>query len=446
MSLALRRLPPEQARRALVLGALAARARAGRGDELPIWAPEAHQVPPPGDWLYWLLVAGRRAGKTAAGTHYVDAHARGPACTPDGHRIAIIAPTRQDAKNICVVGETGLLAANPAIVFRPGGKTADLVWPGRTAVASLFGAYTPQDPERLRGPQHCLVWAEEFAAWRFMEPTWQMARLGLRLGARPHAVFTTTPRPAKTLVALMADPHAIVTSASTFDNPHLPKSAVDELTRLYANSRIGLQELYAKILADVEGALWHRGRLDALRVTNVPELRRIVVAIDPAASDNADSDETGIIVDGIDELPEPHGYTLDDLSLRGSPHDWASAAIAAYHKWSADLIVAEANNGGDMIDAVIHAIDLSVPVKLVHASRDKHTRAEPISTLYDQGRWHHVGFFGALEDQLCGWDPRTDRTSPDRLDAHVWAATELLVDPYRNNPWALIKGPAGGVA
>lgn len=427
----------------LAAATLAARAAANR----ETWVPRPHQLPPDGDWLYWLLVAGRGAGKTAAGSHYVDAHANGPACIPGGHRIAIIAPTRLDAKDICVVGETGLLGVNHGIAFTPGGKEADLVWPGRRAVASLFGAYTPQDPERLRGPQHCLVWAEEMASWRFQRETWEMMRLGLRLGSRPRAIVTTTPRPTKFLIELMHDERSTVTRASTFDNPHLPPSVLDELTRLYGGSRLGQQELYAQILEDAEGALWHRGPLDALRVTNVPDLARVVVAIDPAATSGASADETGIIVAGIDHRADPHGYVLEDASLRGAPNEWATAAVAAYHKHRADLIVAEANNGGEMVAAVIAGIDRGVPVKLVHASRGKHTRAEPVATLYEQGRFHHVGYFGPLEDQMCQWDAARDDASPDRMDALVWAATELVVAASVDNPWARLgRRGVGGIA
>jgi phage terminase large subunit-like protein len=252
--------------------------------------------------------------------------------------------------------------------------------------------------------------------------------LGLRIGDNPQSVITTTPKPTKLLKEIIADPGTIKTSGTTYDNrANLAPAFFDEIIRKYEGTRLGLQELNAKILDDAEGALWNRTMLDDLRLTKHPDLFRVVVGVDPAATATADSDQTGIIAAGVAYIGDVlHGYVLDDVSLKDTPAKWAKAAVTAYYKSSADKIAAEVNNGGDMVEYTIHTVDPDIKVVKLHASRGKHTRAEPIAALYEQKRVHHVGTFGDLEDQMCNWTPG-DTNSPDRMDALVWALTELML-------------------
>jgi phage terminase large subunit-like protein len=258
-----------------------------------------------------------------------------------------------------------------------------------------------------------------------------MLMLGLRIGVDPRVVVTTTPRPIESIKALVARPDCHVTRGSTYDNAaNLSGAFLREILELYEGTTIGRQELHAEILDDVEGALWTRDLLDLHRVTDYPELTRIVVAIDPASTSGARSAETGIVAAGVRNRD---AFVLDDCSMRGSPIDWARAAIALFHRSKADRIVAEANQGGDMVRHTLDTVERGIPVRLVHASRGKRVRAEPVAALYEQHRIHHVGMFGPLEDQLCSWVPG-ESDSPDRLDALVWALTELMVDGMRQAP------------
>lgn len=399
------------------------------------WHPYPHQVPPPQPWKVWALIAGRGAGKTDAGAHYVNDHANGPACLPGPipHRMAIIAPTLPDAQQTCVLGDSGILRANQGVRYSPGSmKTADLAWPNGSQ-ARLFGAHGPDDPNRLRGPQHCLVWADELAAWRMLDDAWDMMEFGLRLGPNPRVVATTTPRPRSLIRKLLADPTTVVTRASTRDNPSLPEDRRIALYARYAGTRLGRQELDAEVIEDADGALWRRAmipygkpqnRMDTRTREVMWDLARVVVAIDPAVTSGEDSDETGIVGAGIGA--DGRGYVLADASCRMAPADWASRAINLYRDLRADRIVAEANNGGDLVSTVIHTIDPNVPVTLVHAARGKRTRAEPVSALYEQGRVSHVEPFPELEDQMCSYTGMPGEDSPDRMDALVWALTEVM--------------------
>ena len=393
------------------------------------WVPEAHQRPPHGDWVYWLMLGGRGSGKTDAGASYVDEHALGPACLSGDvpHRIAIAAPTRGDARQTCVRGDSGLLSHNRRITFTQ--IDGMVKWPNGSE-ARIFGAYTPEDVERWRGPQHCLVWADEFAAWRYLDDCWAHMRLGLRLGDRPRAIVTTTPKPRKLLKDLMARADSVITRASTAQNPHLVQSVRDALYDLYAGTGMGQQELEGQIVDAVDGALWSRELLEETRAY-APSMRRIVVAVDPATTKRADSDETGIVVCGLGANGE--AYTLADYSLRGHPAEWAQAAVNAYHEHKADLIVAESNQGGEMVEHTIRTVDSNVPIKLVHASRGKRTRAEPVAALYMKHKAHQAmgANLSTLEDQLCQWSASDGEESPDRLDALVWGMTELML----GNPW-----------
>lgn len=401
----LAKLPPAEAEKVLRLASARLRMAALR----PGWVPLPHQVPPTDpDWTYWLLISGRGSGKTAAGSAFVNDHALGPACIegPVPHRIAIIAPTHPDAQQTCVLGDSGLLRRNNGIRYAPGSqKTAELVW-ANGAQSRLFGAYTPEDVERLRGPQHCLVWGEELAAWRYLADTWDMMELGLRLGTKPRVVVTTTPKPRPKLRQLMSSPDARLSRATTDDNPHLDAGVRSRLYAMFAGQRLGRQELGGEIIDDVEGALWSRSMIE-YRLTpmirkeqqNVPDLARVVVAVDPAITSGPDSDETGIVVVGLGH--DRRGYVIADLSLRASPTDWAKRAIEALREYGGDRIVAESNQGGDMVRTTIAAVDPLAPISLVHASKGKRARAEPIAALYEQGRISHVEPFPQLEDQLC---------------------------------------------
>lgn len=399
------------------------------------WVPERYQMAPPGDWTYWLFVAGRGAGKTDAGAHYVTQHVNGPACldSPVPHRVAIAAPTLGDARMTCVRGDSGILGhdASARFVLMDG----EVVW-ANGSTGRIFGSYTPEDVERWRGPQHCLVWADELAAWRYLSECWDMMRLGLRLGPKPRVVVTTTGKPRKLLKALMARPDAVVTRATTNDNPHLVADVRAALYDLYRGTRLERQELGGEIVETVEGALWTQDLIDRtpypvayLDGEPAPAMRRIVVAIDPAVTNRADSDETGIVVAGLGE--DGYVYILADESLRASPNGWASAAVRAYHKWRADRIICETNNGGEMVRLTIGTVDDSVPIREVHASQGKRTRAEPVVAKYEQGRIRHPIVLPGLEEQMMSWDPSRDADSPDRVDALVWAVTELIL----GNPW-----------
>ena len=400
------------------------------------WVPEAHQMAPAGDWTYWLFVAGRGAGKTDAGAHYVTRHVNGPACLdgPIPHRIAIAAPTLGDARMTAVKGDSGLLGHDRSARFVL--MDGEVVWENGST-GRIFGAFTPEDVERWRGPQHCLVWADELAAWRYLDECWDMMMFGLRLGTHPRVVVTTTGKPRKMLKRLMARPDAVVTRATTNDNPHLDARVRANLYDLYRGTRLERQELGGEIVEDVEGALWKSAMLDRTPAPQVhtgagivPAMRRIVVAVDPAVTNNANSDETGIVVAGMGE--DGYAYVLADESLRASPHGWASAAVTAYHRWNADRIVCEVNNGGEMVRLTIGTVDASVPIKEVHASQGKRTRAEPVAARYEQGRVRHPVPLPQLEEQMMTWDPARDDGSPDRVDALVWALTELML----SNPWS----------
>ena len=401
-----------------------------------VWARPA-QLAPPGDWRVWLILAGRGFGKTRSGAEWIRQQVENGRVG----RIALVGATAADVRDTMIEGESGLLRVFPDEV-RPRYE------PSKRRVTFANGAiattYSADEPDRLRGPNHDLAWADEVAAWRYPE-AWDQLMFGLRIGDRPRAVATTTPRPTKLIRNLAERADCVVTRGSTYDNTaNLSPAFLDEMRQRYEGTRLGRQELEAELLLDADGALWNRDMLDQARTVTVPNLRRIVVAIDPAATANADSDETGIVVAGVDD--HGHGYVLEDRSMKGSPAEWASAAVTAHHVHKADRIVAEANQGGDMITHTLRTVDASAPVKLVHASRGKRTRAEPVAALYEQGRVHHAGTFPELEDQLCTWTP--DGPSPDRLDALVWALTELMVGsrepqavvPFqatRRSPWSV---------
>src|SRR6516162_5506012 len=361
------------------------------------------QLPPAEPWRVWLLLAGRGFGKTRCGAEWVRAEVKA-----GRRRIALVGPTAADARNVMVEGASGILAISPdpeRPLYEPSKRR--LTWPNG-AVATTYSA---DEPERLRGPQHDAAWCDEFAAWRYPE-AWDMLMFGMRLGGDPRVVVTTTPKPTKVIRDLLDDPTTIITRGTSYDNAtNLAPAFLAQIVKRYEGTRLGRQELNAEVLEDVPGALWNRKRLEELRWPHfkaVPELVRIVVAIDPAASSSEDADETGIILAGKDA--NGTGYVLGDYSGRYTPTQWAWRAIALYREHKADRIVAEVNNGGEMV------------------------RAEPVAALYEQrpGRVWHVGSFPRLEDQMCGFTTNFDRKtagfSPDRVDALVWAFTDLLVE------------------
>jgi phage terminase large subunit-like protein len=345
------------------------------------------------------LLAGRGFGKTRTGAEYV----RAMVGMRRVRRVALVAPTAADARAVMVEGESGLLSIGPPD-DRPDYEPSKhlLTWPNG-AIATTFSA---DEPDRLRGPQHDLAWCDELAAWRYPQ-AWDMLMFGLRLGTDPRVVVTTTPRPTKLIKALIADPKVVVTRGSTAENrKNLAPAFLDQIVRRYEGTRLGRQELEAEILEDVPGALWSHAIIDATRVAIAPQLTRIVVAIDPAAGSGEHSDETGIVVAG--KNADGHGYVLADLSGRYTPTEWARAAIAAYRAHSADRIVAEINNGGEMVVEILRQSDPNLPVRAVPATRGKFLRAESVATAYERGIVHHIGYFEKLEDLLCTLTPDFD--------------------------------------
>lgn len=394
----------------------------------PFWArPE--QVPPPGDWRFWLFSGGRGSGKTRAGAEAVRAGVEEGRCG----RIALVAPTMASGRQVMIEGPAGLLAiAPPASVPAYEPSRQQLRWPNG-ATATLFSA---DAPERLRGPQHDLFWADELCAWRQPTYVWDMLLLGLRLGTNPRGIITTTPKPITLYKQLLRDPTVTVTTASTYRNAaNLAPEFLNAIITRYHGTRLGRQELYAELLDDVDGALWRRQWLDRARVDAAPALDRVVVAVDPAVTALPESHETGIIVAGV--CQSGHVYVLADESVRASPDTWGRRAIRACRHWGADELVAEGNQGGELVRLTLLTIDPNVSVRIVHATQGKRARAEPVAALYEQGRVHHVGTFPHLEDQLCFWDVSTGEISPDRLDALVWAVSELAVD---REPLRLLTG------
>lgn len=395
----------------------------------PFWARDS-QLPPDGDWFCWLILAGRGFGKTRTAVEWIRGQVEGPsplvAPANAPQRIALIADSFLDGKQTMIEGESGLLEVSPP-AFRPTFESTNkrLVWPNGIQ-AFLYSAETP---DQLRGPQHHLAWADEMAKWRYLNDTWSNLLFGLRLGQKPRVMATTTPRNIPLLKQLVEDSQTIVTRGSSYDNrAHLPNSFFDKVVGRYEGTRLGRQEIYGEILSDVPGALWNRQGLEQQRLKSAPDLVRIVVAVDPPVSTGARADTCGIVVAGRDNMGQ--GHILEDCSVQGlSPHGWASTALEAYNRHQADRLVAEVNNGGDLVESLIRQIDPEVSYRAVRATRGKVLRAEPVAALYEQGRIFHQGFFASLEDQMCSLTARglEGGKSPDRVDALVWAITELML-------------------
>jgi phage terminase large subunit-like protein len=378
-----------------------------------------NQLPPPGDWRVWLLLAGRGFGKSRTGAEWVRSE------TEAGRRWqwAFVGATAADVRDIMVEGDSGILRISPPW-FRPEYEPSKrrLTWPNG-AVATLFSG---DEPDQLRGPNRDGAWADEVAKWKHAREAWDNLELVLRAGSDPRCVVTTTPKPIAVVRELLTDPLTTVTRGSTYDNAaNLAPSFLRRILGKYEGTRLGRQELHAELLDDIPGALWQRAMLDDLRVAEAPELQRIVVAVDPAVTSGEDSDETGIVVAG--KGIDGHGYVLADLTCRLSPDGWARRAVQAYHTRRADLLVAEVNNGGELVEQTIRTVDPLVAYKGIHASRGKRVRAEPVAALYEQGKIHHVGSLADLEDQQCNYTPDGYDGSPDRVDALVYALTELML-------------------
>lgn len=365
-------------------------------------------------WRYWLILAGRGYGKTRSGAEWVRRRVKRMTL------VNLIAATADDARDIMVEGESGILAICPNDE-RPRYVKSErkLIWPNG-AISLIF---TADEPERLRGKQHSSLWPDELAAWRYPE-AWDQAMFGLRIGPDPRACITTTPKPTQVIKDLIANEWTHVTYGTTYDNQvNLAPAFFQAIIKKYEGTQLGRQELLAQILDDNPNALWQRTVIDALRVNRLPKnLVRIVIGVDPQSGE--DGAETGIIVCGLGD--NGHGYVLDDRSLRGTPGEWAAAVDLAYDRWKADRVVAEINQGGKMVEHTLRTVNPNISYTGVHAKVGKKLRAEPVSALYEQGKVHHVGTLGTLEDQQCQWTPGEE--SPDRMDALVYALTELMVE------------------
>jgi phage terminase large subunit-like protein len=392
-----------------------------------------HQEPPlaannGGPWTTWLMLGGRGAGKTRAGAEWVRAQVGGhaPYAMRPAGSIALVGETEHDVREVMIEGPSGLLRSSPRRE-RPqwASSRRRLEWPSG-AVAYAFSA---EDPEQLRGPQFDAAWCDELAKWRHADATFDMLQFGLRLGQRPRQMITTTPRPIALIKRLVIDPRTAVTRAPTQANAaHLAPGFLDEVLARYAGTRLGRQEIDGDIIEDRADALWPRATIEAARVASAPPLQRIVVGVDPPASGRAGADACGIVAAGIAENGVV--YVLEDASVAGlAPAGWAAKAVALFRRLAADALVAEVNQGGDMVRAVLQQVDASVPVKCVHATRGKWLRAEPVAAMYAQGKVKHAGApLVALEDEMAdfGLDGLSGGRSPDRLDALVWAVTELM--------------------
>ena len=405
----------------------------------------SHQLPPEGAWKTWVIMGGRGAGKTRAGAEWVRAEVEGagPGDPGRSRRVALVGETIDQVREVMIFGESGILACAPPD-RRPEWQAArkQLVWPNG-AVAQVFSAH---DPDSLRGPQFDAAWVDELAKWKKVDATWDMLQFALRLGENPRQVVTTSPQNVAGLKAILKNPSTVITHAPTDANrAYLAASFLEEVTARFGGTRLGRQELEGLLVEDVEGALWSSAALEKGRVSAVPRCTRIVVAVDPPVTGHGGSDACGIIVVGAITEGAPQTWravVLEDASVQGaSPDQWARAAIAAMERHKADRLVAEVNQGGDLVEGVIRQIDPLVPYRAVRATRNKMLRAEPVAALYEQGRVAHVRGLGALEEQMCQMTTMgfLGRGSPDRVDALVWALTDLIVEPSEKHRVARVR-------
>lgn len=410
------------------------------GDLLP------HQRPPEGapskDWDGWLIQAGRGAGKTAGIASYVTEHVESQACMdgPMPHRLALVAPTLGDADESAERHPISLKTLRPEFQVSTSRKGTVGRWPNGSEI-KLFGTNTKRDVDRLRaGGNNCLVWVEELAAWPMLEEAWSNLQLGLRIGPTPHWVGSTTPKMRPDYEQIASDPRIIVTRASLNDNPHLDQSFRDRIIRLYGGTTLGAQEIEGELLDEIEGALWDRQTIEDNRIARESDMTRVVVGVDPSGG----RDAVGIVAAGKvvrdcicgDTTNLPHAIVLGDFTdTTGSPDKWSQATVDAFDATQADRVVGERNFGGDMVESVIRTKRKNISYKDVTASRGKAIRAEPVKALYEQRRVHHLGRFPELESEMVTWVPDESRWSPNRLDALVWAITELQ-----------LSGPSSGVS
>lgn len=393
------------------------------------WA-RPNQIQPEGDWLTWLVLAGRGFGKTRCGAEFI----REEVTSGRAKRIALVAETQKDLEEVMVFGDSGIMS-----VFPPRQKPVATKRPVRIEFhnGAIALGYNATEPDQLRGPQFDCAWCDELAKWRYARETWDMLQFGLRLGKRPRQVITTTPRPIGVLKEIIEAKTTTITRGSTFDNrANLAPSFIQQVLDKYEGTRLGRQELNAEVLDDFPGALWTRAMIDADRVRKAPELRRVVVAVDPSGTkgQSDDGDSIGIVVAG--KGIDGRCYVLADRTCKLSPDGWGRRAVDAYHEFKADRLIAERNFGGAMVEHVIRTIDPKVAYKEVTASRGKIARAEPVHALYEQGKVSHVGSFPQMEDQLCMMTPDgyAGEDSPDRADAMVWAVTELMLSAQTTVP------------
>lgn len=417
------------------------------------WARDA-QLEPSGNWNTWFINAGRGFGKTRTGVEWVREQVK-----QGKKRIAAVAATNSDIERVMVKGESGFLSvcwagdkthSGKKMGFPEWSPTKRTLFWENGATVQFFSA---EEPERLRGPQFEIAWCDELAAWNKDIDTWDMLQFCMRLGKHPRIVVTTTPKPTKLVRKILKDDKTYVTTGSTFDNSaNLAGTYLTAVKEQYEGTRLGRQELYAEVLEEAQGALWNTDMLDACTIKreDVPDLTRIVVSIDPAVTANKESDMTGIVVAGIDV--NGIAYVLGDYTDRLSPQAWAAKAIELYHKYEADRIVAEVNQGGDMVKTTIHGEDETVPFRAVRASRGKYARAEPVSALYERGLVKHISnpedgaILNELETQMRTWEPLGSIGSPDRLDALVWALTDLSLNGYAKPKLALVYSSSKGLS
>ena len=403
--------------------------------------------------MTWLILAGRGFGKTRAGAEWVAKQMRDqPGC-----RVALVAATFSDGRDTMVEGESGLLSVLDDAELRGGTRDGGF----NRSLGELFHengsrakVYSSERPRQLRGPQHHFAWCDEAASWEDAskgteyDTTWSNLLLGLRLGENPQAVVTTTPKPCRLIVGTREKPgllaKATITRGNTYENlGNLAPTFRDAILDQYEGTRLGRQELMAEVLTEVPGALWTYDLIEEGRLREAPPLRRVVVGVDPAATKTGD--RTGIIIAGVGQCrckgsPEEHGFVLDDYSLKATPKEWGERVVQGMADYEGDRVVAEVNNGGEMVEHVLRTIDAKIPYKAVHAQKSKQARAEPISALYEQGRVHHIGTHQDLEDELCSWEPDSGAPSPDRLDALVWALSELMLG---NKDYSSRSAPVG---
>ncbi|MFN2307487.1 MAG: DNA-packaging protein [Paracoccaceae bacterium] len=400
----------------------------------PFWAMP-HQIPPEGDWRAWVILGGRGAGKTRAGAEWIRSLAEGPTRTEAGEsrHIALVGDTFDQVRDVMIEGESGLLrVSHPSQRpdWLPSRKL--LKWPNG-AEAHVF---TSRDPEGLRGPQFDAAWVDELAKWPKAQDTWDMLQFALRLGQSPRACVTTTPKNVPVLRRLLDRPDTVTTHATTFDNAaNLAPAFLDAMTATFAGSRMGRQELDGVLLSDVEGALWTTDMLAQALVDHAPVLDRVLVAVDPPVTGHKRSDACGIVTVGVTQTGPPEtwrAYVIEDATVRAaSPGVWAQAAIAAYHRHSADRLVAEVNQGGEMVEQIIRSFEPLISFRAVRAHKGKSARAEPVAALYEQGRVSHLRGLELLEDEMGVMTVRgfEGDGSPDRVDALVWALHQAMILP-----------------